>query len=113
MKQELALQQVFETICLLHLDNKLVSVANVRNQMVIAAPLPIITKAITAFKADPELYLTSFKQNLETEIKADTKVTAKTHLTADINGTLEDRIMSLEQQVMQLTEKVEQLLLKR
>ncbi|GEM_PF-3570692 len=109
MKQELALQQVFETICQLHLDDKLVSVANVRNKMIIAAPLPLITRAIAAFKADSQTYLDSYLKNNEqvVEIKDDNE--SPTGPSANTSHSLTERVTELEHQVAELSRQLAKL----
>ncbi|MCU4676079.1 hypothetical protein N7931_10580 [Catenovulum sp. 2E275] len=107
MKQELALQQVFETICQLHLDDKQVSVANVRNKMIIAAPLPLITKAIAAFKADPQTYIDSYQKNIEPAIKLANEPPSSP--AANESQSLTQRIEALEHQVLELTKQIAKL----
>lgn len=104
MKQELALQQVFETICQLHMDNKQVSVANIKNKMIIAAPLPLITKAITAFKQDPDTYLNSYQTNKTSKLTIDKP--AKTQSSSLEQSNLEQRVEQLEQQVAALSKQL-------
>lgn len=99
MKQELALQQVFETICQLHMDNKQVSVANIKNKMIISAPLPLITKAISAFKQDPDNYLQSYQDNKPSQLQVNSP---------DIppSSSLEQRVEQLERQVAELSKEL-------
>ncbi|WAJ70891.1 hypothetical protein [Catenovulum adriaticum] len=99
MKQELALQQVFETICQLHMDNKQVSVANIKNKMIISAPLPLITKAISAFKQDPDNYLKSYQENKPRQLEVNSPDITKP-------SSLEQRVEQLERQVAELSKQL-------
>ncbi|MER2491184.1 hypothetical protein [Catenovulum sediminis] len=108
-KQEQALQSVFASICELHQNGKNISVATVKNAMVIPAPLPIITKAISAFKADPQSYLKVWEQN---NIAAQADKQANQQNETSNTLTLEQRVKTLEEQVVSLSNQLKQLLSK-
>ncbi|KMT65680.1 hypothetical protein [Catenovulum maritimum] len=103
MSLESAFQYVFDVICKLHLENKNISVATVRNSMTTKAPLPVITKAIASFKENPEQYLSVYQPTEAPE--------EKTQVEVNVNPKpeLEERVKQLEQQVAFLTEQLAKL----
>ncbi|WP_016956669.1 hypothetical protein [Catenovulum agarivorans] len=103
-KIEHAIQTALEIICQLHNENKTVSVAAVRNRALLPLPLPAITKAVSAFKENPETYLKAWQHNNPQAIAVEEpEVEQLTELT------LEQRVVQLEQQVAQLQQALDKL----
>lgn len=102
-KIEQATQAALEIICQLHSENKAVSVAAVKNRSLLPLPLPAITKAVSAFKENPDVYIKAWQQNNQQAPVVEHEI----NQTAEIS--LEQRVVQLEQQVVQLQQALEQL----
>lgn len=104
-KQDQALQNVLHYLCELHHQGKPASVAAVKNIMPIAPPLPIITRAVSAFKQEPERYYQSWLKH-EKEVSA--PPTQKNITTEAPPESLEQRLEKLEQRIKILENIIQQ-----
>ncbi|WP_440906441.1 hypothetical protein ACMZOO_18900 (plasmid) [Catenovulum sp. SX2] len=103
-KIEQAIQAALEIICQLHNEEKTVSVAAVRNRALLPLPLPAITKAVSAFKENPETYLKAWQQNNSQAIAVEEPEAEQTS-----ELTMEQRVVQLERQVEQLQQALDKL----
>ena len=106
-KIEHAIQAALEIICQLHCENKTVSVAAVRNRALLPLPLPAITKAVSAFKENPDIYLKSWQENNQQTSDKQAEAAAEIETPTDLP--LENRVEQLEQQVAQLQQALDKL----
>ncbi|EWH11929.1 hypothetical protein DS2_02058 [Catenovulum agarivorans DS-2] len=100
---EQAIQSALNTICELHQQNKNISVASVKNHNPLPLPLPAITRAITAFKENPQSYLDTWQENHQSDTVVEIPPVNNT------NKALEQRVSQLEQQVAELQKVLAQL----
>lgn len=107
MNQTDLFQSAFDIICQLHLDQKTVSVATIRNAMTQKLPLPIITKALAHFKENPSQYLDIYQQKNKSLAEQDDSVNAT--LTSSSTAALTDSANTATDTLKQLTLRVEQL----
>ncbi|WP_017444878.1 hypothetical protein [Gayadomonas joobiniege] len=107
-KQEQAIQHVLHHLCELHHEGKTISIANVKHRMEIVPPLPALTRAVSAFKAEPDKYYQSWLKHEANKSQTEPKQSPPN---AKNEKTLEQRVAKLETRIGELEAIIQRLAL--